>query len=82
MRLPPTLSSHSTPAVTDSAWASSDFLLGAGMVIIQGNTNRIVVVHDTKRGGWFLPRGRKEMGESLEETAIREAYEKASVIFF
>ena len=63
----------------DSAWASSDFLLGAGMVIIQRRTHLVVVVHDAQKGDWFFPRGRKNMGESLEQTAIREAYEEASV---
>ncbi|KAF8955371.1 hypothetical protein BDZ97DRAFT_1595983, partial [Flammula alnicola] len=77
---PPPLSRFSTPAVKDSAWASSDFMLGAGMVIIQKQTNLIVVLKDKQRGHskWFFPRGRKDMEESLEQTALREAYEEAS----
>ena len=51
-------------------------MLGAGMVIIQPITQRIVVVYETEKKYWFLPRGRKDVGESLEQTALREAHEE------
>jgi 8-oxo-dGTP pyrophosphatase MutT (NUDIX family) len=51
-------------------------MLGAGMVILQPATGRIVVVHETARGYWFLPKGRKDVGESLADAAVREAYEE------
>lgn len=46
------------------------------MVLIQQNTHKIVVVYDTEAKYWFFPRGRKDRGESLEEAALREAYEE------
>ena len=49
------------------------------MVIIQPETEKIVVVYDTKRKVWFLPKGRKDVGESLEQTALREAYEEVYI---
>lgn len=52
-------------------------MLGAGMVLIQENTHKIVVVQETKKKYWFFPRGRKDIGESLEQTALREAYEES-----
>ncbi|KAF8961916.1 hypothetical protein BDZ97DRAFT_1663455 [Flammula alnicola] len=57
-----------------------DYMLGAGMAIIQQNTHKIVVIYETKRKYWFrvFPRGRKDIGESLEQTALREAYEEVS----
>ncbi|PPQ95772.1 hypothetical protein CVT26_015912 [Gymnopilus dilepis] len=73
----PVLSEYSTPSVPDSAWASLDFMQGAGMVLIQRNTHKIVMVFETKRDYWFFPRGRKDIGESLEQTALREAYEES-----
>lgn len=73
---PRTFSQYSTPAVPDSAWASEDFMLGAGMVIIQPATHKVVVIYETQRKFWFLPRGRKDFGESLEQTALREAHEE------
>ena len=66
----------STPAVPDSAWCSDSFMLGAGMVIIQEHTHKIVVVYDSHRKRWFFPRGRKDVGESVEQAALREAYEE------
>ncbi|KIM81965.1 hypothetical protein PILCRDRAFT_820843 [Piloderma croceum F 1598] len=73
----PIFSKNSTSAVPPSLWFASDFLLGAGMVIIQPETEKIVVIHDTKSNIWFLPKGRKDVGESLEQTALREAYEES-----
>ncbi|KDR78272.1 hypothetical protein GALMADRAFT_119291 [Galerina marginata CBS 339.88] len=74
---PPRLSRHSTPGVENSAWASRDFMLGAGMIIIQRNTHKVVVIYDSLHKYWFFPRGRKDVGESLEQTALREAYEES-----
>lgn len=56
-------------------------MLGAGMVLIQENTHKIVVVYETLKKYWFFPRGRKDIGESLEQTALREAYEEVCMIF-
>jgi 8-oxo-dGTP pyrophosphatase MutT (NUDIX family) len=53
-------------------------MLGAGMVIIQPSTEKVLLVNETERHYWFLPRGRKDVGESLEQTALREAYEEVS----
>ena len=51
-------------------------MLGAGMVIFQPSTHKVVVVYETEKQYWFLPRGRKDVGESLEQTALREASEE------
>ncbi|KAF8629455.1 hypothetical protein AX15_003434 [Amanita polypyramis BW_CC] len=71
------LSEYSTSAVPNSQWASFNFLLGAGMAIIQPSTNKVVIVNDTRTNTWFLPKGRKDIGESLEQAALREAYEES-----
>lgn len=76
------LSTYSTPLVPDSNWAATDFLLGAGMVIIQPSSRQIVIVHDPPSGAYFLPKGRKDIGESLEQTALREAYEEVVCSFY
>lgn len=77
----PRLSSFSSPAAPDSGWSSQNFMLGAGMVIFQPSTHRIVVLYDTVGKYWFFPRGRKDVGESLETTAIREAYEEVDIFY-
>jgi len=73
----PRFSTLSTPAVSDSLWFASDFVIGAGMVIIQQSTWKIVVVHDGRDRRWFLPKGRKDVGESIEAAALREGYEES-----
>jgi len=52
-------------------------MLGAGMVIVQPSSSKIVIIHDSKYNYWFLPKGRKDIGESLETAALREAYEES-----
>ena len=75
-----TMSSHAVP---DSLFFAEDFMLGSGIVIIQPSTGKIVLLRDTELDAqgrtyyrWFLPKGRKDIGETLEQTALREAYEE------
>ncbi|CDO68758.1 hypothetical protein BN946_scf184989.g24 [Trametes cinnabarina] len=77
-------SRYSDPAAPDRLWYSGDFMLGAGMVIIQPSTEKIVLLSETHSEpqrqpytSWFLPKGRKDVGESLEQAALREAYEES-----
>ena len=58
------------------------------MVIIQPSSGKVVLlreVHQDQQGNcyarWFLPKGRKDVGESLEQTALREAHEEVRVFF-
>ena len=69
------LSDKSTPAIPDSFFHATEFILGAGIVIIQPSTGKIVVVENGE-GRWFLPKGRKDTGESLDKIALREGYEE------
>ncbi|KAF9647340.1 hypothetical protein BDM02DRAFT_3117246 [Thelephora ganbajun] len=54
---------------------SENFMLGAGAVIIQPSSGKVVIVQDGN--SWFLPKGRKDLGESIEQAALREAYEES-----
>jgi 8-oxo-dGTP pyrophosphatase MutT (NUDIX family) len=56
---------------------SENFMLGAGAVIIQPSSGKVVIVQDGT--SWFLPKGRKDLGESIEQAALREAYEEVCV---
>ena len=78
---PPPLSRHSTIGVANSIWSSRDFMVGAGMVIIQQNTHNILVVFDTQKKCWFFPQGRKKIGETLEKAALRKAHEEVRMLF-
>ncbi|KAI0056830.1 hypothetical protein BV25DRAFT_1813410 [Artomyces pyxidatus] len=71
------MSESSSAGVGDSLWFAGDFQLAASTVILQPSSGKVVIVHDTEKKTWFLPRGRKDVGESLEQCALREAYEES-----
>ena len=74
----------SSPTIPDSGFACEDFRVGAGMLVIQPSTGKVVLCYDTKRKKYFLPKGRKDIGESLAQAAVREACEevRSSGFFF
>ncbi|PBK59555.1 hypothetical protein ARMSODRAFT_857119, partial [Armillaria solidipes] len=51
-------------------FASQDFLLGAGMVVLQPSSDKVVVVYDCLTKEYSLPRGGKDIGEPSEQTAL------------
>jgi len=73
-------SENSTASIPDSCFWTQDFVLGASMVVIQPSSGKVVIVNNTARRTWFLPRGRKDIGESLEQCALREAYEEVRAL--
>jgi ADP-ribose pyrophosphatase YjhB (NUDIX family) len=87
------LSSLSTPARPESLYASIDLQLGAGAVIVQPSSNKVVLLsvrktREDEAGNkfqhdvYFLPKGRKDIGETLEECATREGYEEVRMLSF
>lgn len=77
---PTQLSEYSSPPIDNSLFFANDFMLGVGMVVLQPSTGKVVLVYETTRKYWFLPRGRKDVGESLEEAALREAHEEVRAL--
>ncbi|KAL0059249.1 hypothetical protein AAF712_013999 [Marasmius tenuissimus] len=69
-------SEFSSRPIPHAGFGVGDFMLGAGMVGIQPSTQKVVIIEDKRSNRWLLPRGRKDVGESLEETALREAFEE------
>jgi 8-oxo-dGTP pyrophosphatase MutT (NUDIX family) len=52
----------------------------AASVVIADDRGRVLLIHeDYGRRRWGLPGGRHEPGESIEETAIREAKEETNL---
>ncbi|KAF7424804.1 hypothetical protein PC9H_010115 [Pleurotus ostreatus] len=51
-------------------------MLGVGMVIIQPETEKVVLCYDSRRKHYFFPKGRKDAGEAMETAVLREAYEE------
>lgn len=67
--------------------ASSDFVTSAGCILfrkspIDPNQVQICLLHQPKddtlkrKEKWILPKGRKDLGETVEVTAVRETYEE------
>ena len=58
-------------------WARRPVILGVRVLVIDGD--QVLLVRHSYRGGWFLPGGTPEAGESLEATARREVREETGV---
>ena len=58
---------------------SDEFVTSAGGVLFRirpGHPLEICLIHLQHKDEWLLPKGRKDRGESVEETALREVYEE------
>ncbi|MFS1513778.1 NUDIX domain-containing protein [Chengkuizengella sp. SCS-71B] len=54
-------------------------LILTGAVVVILNNEDQVLLQQRSTGGWGLPGGLSELGESLEQTAIREVYEETGL---
>ncbi|WDV44941.1 NUDIX hydrolase [Clostridiaceae bacterium M8S5] len=54
-------------------------MVGANVIIIN-KKGEVLLHHRTDRDWWGLPGGAMELGESLQETAIREAKEEVNLV--
>lgn len=53
-----------------------------GLVLRASNPNEVALISHRNRAGradWCIPKGHREHGESLEETAIREVFEETGL---
>lgn len=44
--------------------------------------DKFIIIHNSKRGGWEIPGGNRESGETMLETASRELYEETGAVEF
>lgn len=57
--------------------SSTDFYLAAGTVTVDPVERKVLILQDLETKTYQLPRGRKDWGESLAETAVRETFEES-----
>ncbi len=58
---------------------SDAFAISCGTVTIDAERFKVLLIHLRKTGEYFLPKGRKNIGESLHQTALRETYEETGI---
>ncbi|EGE79173.2 NUDIX domain-containing protein [Blastomyces dermatitidis ATCC 18188] len=56
---------------------SEEFVIGCGTVSIDLAKDLVLLLYCRKRRQYHLPKGRKNVGESLEDAAIRETFEES-----
>ena len=57
-------------------YTSENFIESAGCIPFKLSTRQICLIHHKKRNEWLLAKGRRDIGESREKTAIREVEEE------
>ncbi|RGP81098.1 nudix domain-containing [Fusarium longipes] len=62
-----------------SLFFSDQFAISCGTVTIDVPRSKVLLIYWRKTGEYLLPKGRKDVGESLEETALRETFEETGV---
>ncbi|KAG1817400.1 hypothetical protein EV424DRAFT_1624033 [Suillus variegatus] len=59
---------------------SESFVISCGTITLDIDQSKVLVIYLRKTGEYCLPKGRKDVGEQLEATAVRETYEETGYI--
>ncbi|KAL2209137.1 hypothetical protein CC79DRAFT_1396071 [Sarocladium strictum] len=58
---------------------SDQFVISCGTVTIDPQRSKVLLIRLRTTDEYFLPKGRKDIGETLEETAKRETFEETGI---
>lgn len=66
------------PKLPTEQFLSTNFLICSGSILFASTRAplQVCLLHHTERDEWLLPKGRKDRGECVPETAIRETFEE------
>lgn len=78
-RLPPSNPSSDPPVVAN--FDSRHLTIGAGVAIFHLATSRVVLCQHSVKKYWFLPKGRRDVGEDTVCGAEREGFEEVNLIW-
>ncbi|CAG7559152.1 unnamed protein product [Fusarium equiseti] len=62
-----------------SLFFSDQFAISCGTVTVDVQESKVLLIRSRKNGEYMLPKGRKDVNESLGATALRETYEETGV---
>ncbi|KAK0625442.1 hypothetical protein B0T17DRAFT_458032, partial [Bombardia bombarda] len=65
-----------SPLQISSLLLAADFYLASGTVTVDPTRRKVLIIRDRLTNTYQLPRGRKDWGEPLETTAVRETLEE------
>ncbi|KAJ4231044.1 hypothetical protein NW759_003025 [Fusarium solani] len=58
---------------------SNQFVISCGTVSLDVERSKVLLIRWRRTGEYLLPKGRKDIGEPLEETALRETFEETGI---
>ncbi len=58
---------------------SDDFVISCGTVTVDLTASKVLLIRSRGTGECHLPKGRKDLGESLQDAALRETWEETGV---
>ncbi|KAJ3534728.1 hypothetical protein NM208_g7426 [Fusarium decemcellulare] len=62
-----------------SLFFSDQFAISCGTVSVDVARSKVLLIHWRKTGEYLLPKGHKDVGEALEQTAKRETFEETGI---
>ncbi|RPA81464.1 hypothetical protein BJ508DRAFT_376383 [Ascobolus immersus RN42] len=69
---------RSVPQINNTfGFFGGEFVSAGSSIAFHIPTGRVVLVHDSRLNQWFLPRGRKDVGEPIGVCAVREGFEES-----
>lgn len=76
-RAPPTKAQPRSSQPLFANYPSESTQLAAGVAIFHVASARVVLCYHARDRYWFLPKGRKDAGETIEQAACREGFEES-----
>ncbi|RSL78763.1 hypothetical protein BHE90_011611 [Fusarium euwallaceae] len=58
---------------------SNEFVISCGTVSLDVERSKVLLIRWRRTGEYVLPKGRKDIGEPLEQTALRETFEETGI---
>lgn len=62
--------------LANTQYTPSDYVESCGAILFKVSTREICLVHSHDRNEWLLPKGRRNIGETRQQGAIREVQEE------